>query len=409
LNKKVNLSINSNISKYELISQVCLEHKISIFIKDKFTKKVLSEDIEYLNLIDVPLDKFFQIIFNQSNIIYSFKDNILELSYLDTQTFKINYLNIVRSSSSKTDVSLKDENSQNTKVTILSNDKIDFWKNIKIEVLSILNDHLDSYKVENITINKDAGLLTITATKNQLERVKKYIRDIKELLHKQVFIDVRIYSVALDKSKNVGINWDGISNLQNLNINAQFNNQGTSFINLDSSVSIGSILDFLEQNGKVRTISNPKIVALNNQPAIISVGEQINYISEESSMTADTTKTSRTVNNIFSGVILDITASISENNEIILKINPSISSVKKNSSSDALPPTLIKKELSSVIKAKEQDKIVLGGLIDVQLAYKDNGVTGLKDIPLFGNIFQSYEEYEQQNELVIIIIPTIKD
>jgi general secretion pathway protein D len=409
LNEKVSLSINSNISKYELISQVCLEHKISIFIKDKFTKQVLSEDIEYLNLINVSLDKFFQIIFNQSNIIYSLKDNILELSYLDTQTFKINYLNIVRSSSSKTDISLKDENSQNTKVTILSNDKIDFWKNIKIEVLSILNDHLDSYKVENITINKDAGLLTITATKNQLERVEKYIRDIKELLHKQVFIDVRIYSVALDKSKNVGINWDGISNLQNLNINAQFNNQGTSFINLDSSVSIGSILDFLEQNGKVRTISNPKIVALNNQPAIISVGEQINYISEESSMTADTTKTSRTVNNIFSGVILDITASISENNEIILKINPSISSVKKNSSSDALPPTLIKKELSSVIKAKEQDKIVLGGLIDIQLAYKDNGVTGLKDIPLFGNIFQSYEEYEQQNELVIIIIPTIKD
>jgi general secretion pathway protein D len=354
------------------------------------------------------ISQAFEILFDENNIIYKFQNNILKLSYLQTKTFSINYLNTNRKAVSNVNISLKETNAQNSKTSILSSEEFDFWKSVKAELLSILNENSFDYDIKDVTINKKAGLITITATKQQLKLVQNYLQQIEELLHKQVSIDVRIFSVALNKNKNIGIDWANINKLQSFKLNSNFVNDGTSFISIDNSVSVDTILNFLEQNGKVTTISNPKISVINNQPAIISVGEQINYISEESSMTADTTKTSKKVESMFSGVILDITPSISNDDKIILKINPSISSVKKDFVNDSfVPPTLIKKELSSVIIANNKDKIILGGLISSEYSNGEDSVVGLSNIPIFGEIFKSQSEEKQQNELVIVITPTI--
>jgi general secretion pathway protein D len=405
---KINLESNGNLSIYEVISLLCKDNNISLFIKDSYTKKVLSKNLESISMINMDIGQAFEILFDENNIIYKFQNNILKLSYLQTKTFSINYLNTNRKAISNVNISLKETNAQNSKTSILSSEEFDFWKSVKTELLSILNENSFDYDVKNVTINKKAGLITITATKQQLKLVQNYLQQIEELLHKQVSIDVRIFSVALNKNKNIGIDWANINKLQSFKLNSNFVNDGTSFISIDNSVSVDTILNFLEQNGKVTTISNPKISVINNQPAIISVGEQINYISEESSMTADTTKTSKKVESMFSGVILDITPSISNDDKIILKINPSISSVKKDFVSDGLvPPTLVKKELSSVIIASNKDKIILGGLISSELASGEDSVVGLSNIPLFGEIFKSQSEEKQQNELVMVIIPTI--
>jgi general secretion pathway protein D len=406
--KKINLVSNGNLSLYELINRLCIDNNLSFIIQDKTTQKFLEKKSISLNIKDITIKQALKILLDDNDIFYNIENNILKLKYLSTKTFKISYLNTSRTSTSKVDISLKDKKLNQSKVTIMSNDKFDFWLDIEKEVLSILNDHCAKHKVKGITINKNAGLITVTATKKQLTRVEKYLNQIRSSLHKQVSIDVRIYSVALNQSNNIGINWANINRLQAMTLNSSFSNQGTNFISLDSSVSIDTILDFLKQNGEVNTISNPKLSTLNNQPAIISVGEQINYISEESSMTTESTTTSTKVESMFSGVILDITASINEKDKIILKINPSISSVKPNSINNPLiPPTLIKKELSSVIIADNLDKIVLGGLIDIQSINNENSVVGLSNIPIFGNLFASNSDYRQKNELVIIIIPTI--
>jgi general secretion pathway protein D len=116
------------------------------------------------------------------------------------------------------------------------------------------------------------------------------------------------------------------------------------------------------------------------------------------------------VKSVFAGVLLDITPEITDDGEIILKINPSISSVKQDVKSDGvrrLPPDLSKQQISAVVKLKDGEKIVLGGLIK---SVKNRGsykVPILGNIPILGYAFRQDTTYERREELVIIITPHI--
>jgi general secretion pathway protein D len=406
------------ITIIEDFSTIC---KFSIIQFDEKTQKALNKKLHALYIKDKSLDELFGLLLNKNNIDYTFNDNSLSLNYLITKSYNIDYIATNRSSKSNTDIvmmtknsSMYDDTSPNTTVgaTIKSGDSFNFFnKNFSKRLYNVLKTPQDKYKPPKIIINKEAGLITVTATYNQHKRLQDYLKKLKSKIQSQVLIDLKIYNVELGNNNKTGIDWAKIGSV--FDINASLGGDITSpTINLGSSINLGSLLAFLKTTGAVESISNPKILTLNNQPAIISVGKEIYYKLTQSvttTATSTTTQNSQSIQSIFAGILLDITPSISQDGYIILKINPSVSSIADITKIEdkTIPPDLNKKQISSVIRLKDKDTIILGGLIDTQKNTVIDKIPFLGDIWLLGWFFKSKKEITTTKELVIVITPHI--
>lgn len=172
---------------------------------------------------------------------------------------------------------------------------------------------------------------------------------------------------------------------------------------------------FLKTQGDVYAISNPKIMTLNNQPALITAGTELFYKTLTTSTLAGgstgTQSSSEVVSSVFSGVLLDITPEISKDGTITLRINPSVSETASVLSADnalrTMPPDLSRRQISSVVSVQDGSRIILGGLINRKSTNNVTKVPLLGDIPVLGYLFKQEGISEKVEELVIIIEPHI--
>ncbi|MCK9373885.1 MAG: pilus (MSHA type) biogenesis protein MshL [Sulfuricurvum sp.] len=345
----------------------------------------------------------------------------------------------------------------------------DQYQQTKTENLPELKDKLAEQQDghHNIFINKSAGLITVTGTGKQIKRLDTYIDDLQKKMQTQVMIDVKMYSVVFTNGSTTGIDWSQIYKLQNFNLalnkanrtNVSGNTFDTAYegdkvqrifetgsttdpttgmtlitkgladaagerapittasklFTISNSISINNLLMFLKTQGDVYAISNPKIMTLNNQPALITAGTELFYKTINTSTLAGGTTgeqaKSEIVSSVFSGVLLDITPEISRDGSITLRVNPSVSEVASELSADnatrSMPPDLSRRQISSVVTVKDGNKIVLGGLINRKSSNTTTKVPLLGDIPFVGYLFKQEGMSEKVEELVIIIEPHI--
>jgi general secretion pathway protein D len=254
-------------------------------------------------------------------------------------------------------------------------------------------------------------------------------------------IDVRILNVTFDNSSTTGIDWSQLYTLQNMSISslsmAQKNISTYTFdsttgitaptfaegatpttgqvVNIVGNTQLTEVVKFLSTQGDVKSISSPRVMTLNNQPALISVGKELFYKITSTSTAGGTAGTTTSqgdlVDSVFAGILLDITPEIDTNGYITLKINPSISDTVQNVVSDGvvrtIPPDLIRRQIASVIKVKDGEHAILGGLISSRTGFQDNKVPLLGDVPLLGSLFKRQEKINTVEELVLIITPHI--
>jgi general secretion pathway protein D len=269
------------------------------------------------------------------------------------------------------------------------------------------------------------------------------VHELTKQIKSQVLIDIRILSVSFDDSTTSGVDWSQLYSLQNMTVNTLISAQrnvsaytwdtetgitqftgatsgadalGTAkILSLTGSTDVSEVIKFLSTQGDVKSISSPRVMALNNQPALISVGQELFYKIKSSSTAASTggavAAEGEVVDSVFAGVLLDITPEIAENGIITLKINPSVSdtvdTVTAGAGSRTIPPDLIKQQIASVIKVKDGEHAILGGLITTQTGFKDNHVPILGDIPGLGYLFKQQQKINTVEELVFIITPHI--
>ena len=411
-NKRLfSLHIINPINLRLLLNDLVNECQLNIILKDKKSKKLINQNIEFVNIKNVSLKGFLDILFKQSNLFYKLKNNDLIISYYKTKTFELNFIPNSVSGTSK----VLGNNINQSINTLRTDYKFNFWDNLKTSIIQLLKNIDDAYK-EPI-IDKNSGLITVTGTKNQIEEIKKYIDNLNNRLHKEVIIDVKIYSVELSKFNQTGIKWNKLQiSLQDTSIPLRtYNIFGNSTIFKQSNFDVEGFLNFLAKNGNVNSISNPRIVTLNNQKAIVSIGDTI-YYKYTSSVTKDRNGNpiiQYKIENKFVGVVLDITPQISSNKEVVLSINPKISAFKDpnqlfNPNRD-MPPDTKDNTLMSVVKLKNNNTLVLGGLITNDKSLTVNGVPILKEIPLIKYFFSSKEEITNKKELVFVITPHIID
>jgi general secretion pathway protein D len=367
-----------------------------------------------------------------------------------------------QTSSAGTSSSSGTGSSSESGTNISSKDEVKFWNNLGSEIKNILSRPEDDYRqktntvdsnstadVHNVFINKGAGLVTVTATAKQMKRLDQYIEDLQKKMQTQVMIDVKLYSVVFSDGSTTGIDWSQLYALQNIDIG--FNSYNThnvdkftgssstsssgsstniiapittisgvpnstmSVFQLGIKGHLGEVLKFLKTQGDVYAISNPKILTLNNQPALITSGTELFYKTTSTSTLAGGTtgqqSTSEVVSSVFSGVLLDITPEISNDGSITLRINPSVSDVASLLSTDnstrSMPPDLSRRQISSVVTVKDGSTIIMGGLISTKNDVSSNKVPLLGDIPGLGWLFKSEGVTKKTEEMVIVIEPHI--
>ena len=191
------------------------------------------------------------------------------------------------------------------------------------------------------------------------------------------------------------------------------------------ALSMDGLIDLLNKHGTVNVLSTPKILTLNNQPAVINVGKQINYRYQDGTFNTNDTTTAAsstyTMESVFIGLTLNIVPEITDNGFIILKINPVVSEqldAEVNLDNDdgaviddngvrIMPPDIRIKQMSSIVKAKDGSRVVVGGLISTKEQDVINKVDGLGDIPIFGWGFKNKKKERYKTELIVVITPKI--
>ncbi len=435
----------------DFVDQLSDECGFSIIVTDPNAEAFLNRKLNKTNLKNLTIDEVLDIILSENNLSYTLENNLLKISYLTTQVFEIDYILSQRKSSGSTDVTLSSNSATNsgasqggsgkssssggggeggaqTGIKIESTDEVKFWEQLDKEFQSILNRPHDSYKAQAPIINKNAGLVTVTATKKQMARFKKYLKKMQDKVQLQVLIDVQLLSVTMSEGKTTGIDWKQLYALQNFDVSLNYNkNIGSTtatttdglsnVITVSGQAKLDQVIKFLQTQGSVSSISNPKVLTLNNQPALITAGTEYFYkLTSTETLAggsgAGSQSSNENIQSVFAGVLLTITPEISDDKTITLKINPSLSETTTdisatNNSNRNMPPDLNRRQLSSVVTVKDGNRIVLGGLITTKNTLESSKVPILGDIPLISYLFKYEEKIKTVEELVIIIEPHI--
>lgn len=470
----INIRSGSNAPLSKIIEEIATQCHLNVIYLQENTKTMLDNKKTSIHIANKSLKNVLDSLIIGNDFHYTLQKDTLKIGFLLTKTFEISYIATTRVGSSNTDIVFSQDNqvqslynttnsaplafsnfemqSQAHKMAmdkatssnpnigksgtkIYSIDEIDFWGELQNEIAGVAYAPGDIYqpqmselkgKNKDIIINKAAGLLTITASPLQIKRVERYIAQLNDKIQKQVLIDVHILNVQHTDNQTYGIDWNEFYKLGNI-MTLPAEHQNTSSGSIDSSgsrfainifsqgVNINRIVEFLQTYGKVQSISNPKVLTLNNQPAIISVGSVLRYSQNTTYQT--TTQGTSVQNNsqafpsVFAGILLDVTPSIKDG-KIILKINPSITKTKDISIENQTialnaPPNLSTKQLSSLVQLKDGEQIVLGGLIDKTEGQTTRKIPILGDIPFVKYFFSYKQNIKETQEMVIIIAPHI--
>jgi len=424
-----------------------------------------ASDVDQYSYVDVDIradDDFFRSIDNllrQRDYFHEVQGNTIVIKYKETKKFHLAMPFV----NSKYDASVGSKVSQNSQSTISnSGNTFDIWDNVKKNldvVLQIWEDTSASQPVptanENksvtaptpttstpnaagtteppasvtpakvsrpqsakgyYTIDKPIGLITVTAPRPIMEKVESYITNLKGELYKQVAIEAKILEVSVTDSSQVGIDWASLLSDKSLGITGVFGPGSTSSFTIDSPVSFSMLLNALEKQGKTRILSNPKLSVMNGQPAIINVGKQVTYIKNVTETTATTANTSTvtvTTDEKSSGIVMSVVPTILDDNEIVINLIPVTSQLTEpieyrsfGTSVVGLPVTNVR-EMSTMIKVKQGEMLVVGGLIDSTDDNNDSEVPMLGRLPLIGKLFGVEHKIKTRRELVILLKPEI--
>lgn len=469
----INIHSGSNVALSKILEEIASICHLNVIYLQEQTKTMLDSKKTSIHINNKPLIQVLDSLLKSNDFHYTLQKDTLQVGFLLTKTFEISYIATTRVGSSNTDIVFSQDNqthspynthtnaplgfsnfeiesqahkmamnkaTSNTQTMgksgtkIYSIDEIDFWGELQNEIAGVAYAPGDSYQPttselknkKDIIINKAAGLLTITATPKQIKRVESYLATLNNKIQKQVLIDVYIFNIQHNNNQTYGIDWNEfykLGNLLTLPPNAEGSNNALIGVNngdfaisiFSQGVSINRIVEFLQTYGKVQSVSNPKVLTLNNQPAIISVGSVLRYFQNT---TYQTTTQGTSIQNlsqafpsVFAGILLDVTPSV-KNDKIILKINPSITktkdiSIENQTTALESPPNLSTKQLSSLVQVKDGEKIVLGGLIDKTEGQILRKLPILGDIPLLKYLFSYKKNIKETQEMVIIISPHI--
>ncbi len=255
------------------------------------------------------------------------------------------------------------------------------------------------------------------------EAVVSKIPNITSLIRPQVFVKekmvrLKVHVVEVDSNfgRQLGIKWDESSQGPSFGVLLPVRtNNGFPLLNSNDSTidegesnpqaffglqtSIFSRLNFLESNGKAKTLSRPELLARSGSPATFNVGGELPIVSTNSDGQTE-------VEFKPYGVNVNMMPLINRNNEIVLQLTTEVSSVDTTTTVLGVPGLKTAKA-TTTINARSGQTISIAGLLDVTSGQDKAKVPLLGDIPILGSIFKTKGKTSSKRELVFLITPEL--
>jgi len=335
---------------------------------------------------------------------------------------------------------------QSSQVSMTS--KADFWDELSNALVAIVG----SEPGRSVVISPMSGVIVVRAMPDEMNNVAAYLKASQISVERQVILEAKIVEVQLNESFQSGVNWAVFQNNPNSLLSTGVGAPGSTLSPIlggaatalssnplaatpgatllpSATGAVGSLfglafqtsnfaalLNFLETQGDVHVLSSPRIATLNNQKAVLKVGTDEFFVTNVSSTTttgtATTTTPEVTLQPFFSGIALDVTPRIDQNDEIILHVHPSVSlvsTVNKIVDVGGVGGTLNLplasssiSETDSIVRARDGQIVAIGGLMRQATFDDQSGIPGLPK-----SIFEQTSKTTQKRELIILIKPTV--
>jgi type II secretory pathway component GspD/PulD (secretin) len=178
-----------------------------------------------------------------------------------------------------------------------------------------------------------------------------------------------------------------------------------------TEVALSDIMQAIALQGDIKILSSPTISTLNNQKAIIRVGNQNVFFITGAVATQTTVTQFIQPMTIDIGIILDVTPQIAEDGTIIMNIHPSITdqtgSVTAPDGKSTFP-LLSVRETDTTVRVRDGQTIIIAGLMQEKTLENYTGFPVLDSLPLLGGLFRYKTGTKTKSELVIMITPTLQ-
>ena len=376
---------------------------------------------------DLPLERAMTAILEAHGYYWEIKDDLIQIRRFQTKTLNVDYIRLVRGGTGQNRAQMSSGSSGGTttggsgaqgtgQITVNQQDEIKFWEELEKQIQTLMS------KDGRLVVNRLSGTIQITDWYQRVYEIEHFLHTVHQALYRQVEIEARIYEVNLNDNYSLGIDWSKINfygtsgnfALSNI-ITAPFGGFIAKAATTTISFADGSfdgVLKALREQGDLRVVSQPRVVTLNNQPALIKVAtDQPFFTSTISQGTAGSgnivTEQARSVT---VGLVLSVTPQISEDGWIMLDVTPIISRLREIQESPqrtATAPVLDVKQSSGVVRLKDGEMVIIGGLIQEESSDTERKVPLLGDIPWLGRLFKGTYTLKTKSELVIFLSPRL--
>ncbi|OAM91875.1 hypothetical protein OH491_28085 (plasmid) [Termitidicoccus mucosus] len=284
-------------------------------------------------------------------------------------------------------------------------------------------------KDEKIVLNKFSGMLTVDTTLKRHAFWKSYIERLNKRINAQVLIEVRIDEVVLNNEHKLGIDWTQISTaienaatvgpIQTTTDITTIGSQTLAGDTLLGNFSVGKLsaaFAALRQQGEIKTLLKPSIRLLNNQKGFVKAGDDKTFWSLYSNITINNNSITpqTTTQKIYQGqrqtfgVVLPVTAQISDDGWVTLVIEPARTDLKGTDVSpdgEQTSPTTADQRISTMLRLRDNESAIIGGLSNETSGEQTRGVPGLSAIKFLGlgKLFRTDAKFTTISELVVTV------
>ena len=398
-----------------------------------------------MNATDAPLPLLLERISRQAALHIEVEDGTLVARRDEPvlRTYSIDYVPLARETRTVNEVGTgigsgietqgSDENGSNANVTGRTEHR--FWDALVASVRGILGEGGSEGGGEDaggisgrepggstsVFAHRETSLIAVRARASGHREVGLLLDHVLASARRQVLIEATIVEVDLDDRFRGGVDFSRVFGDFEIETSLLGGNLGTPPLARLSIPDLSLTVRLLSEFGNVRVLSTPLVMSLNNQTAIVKIAEnRVFFTSEVRTESRETTVERNVRTNLHTipvGLILLVTPSVAADDEIILKIRPTVTRevgfvVDPNPELAAAGvvsriPEIAVREIESVLRLRSGEVAVLGGLMREESREEVAGVPLLSRLPGIGAAFRFQDRKQDKTELIVFLRPTV--
>lgn len=367
---------------------------------------------------NIPLERAFDLMLTSQGYSFEINDKVIRVREFLTKTFSLDYIRVSRTGSSGGSVS-SGGNGGGSLGSISSSNDGQFWNEMETQLRAMLSPR------GRISVNRLTGTAQVTDVVPRVREIESFINTVRSGMHRQIDLEVRIAEVTMRDDQALGLDWSKLP----INRFGGFIKSATTITDAGGSLqppqgtlaanyvtnNFSAMITALKQQGDVRVVSQPRVRIINNQTAFVKVGTDQTFFTRTTNRLIQTggsvvDSINEQANTVTVGMVMTVTPQISSDGYAMLDIAPTmtrLAGMVTSPGGTSSAPILEIKQANTMVRVKDNEVVVLGGLIQEETSDSNRSVPVLGEIPGVGKAFGSTYKATSRKELVIFLVPSI--